>query len=222
MRKLVFLLFVLMVETQASGNAAERKVLVRDDGGTGIKSGVFLNSVSIDNKQGSTDEHGEFELRRSCGDQDKIVADPDDPFYHVGDADCSKGSDPITIKVTRMEFAENLISNAQYFASSGKPAKAAFILTEYAERIEASDPQKAERAREKSLQLFGQYLKIGGRPTSTFDPEQGKNVMSPELEKALKKWQTQSGVLATGKLDYKTLSKAARADIYPYLVERKE
>lgn len=218
MKSAAFLLFIVMIIQADEATAAERRIWVRDDAGAGIKSVVFINSADPANRQGSTDEHGDFALQKEC---ELVVADPDDPFYTSGDAKCATDSDPIKVRVTRMEFAENLIWNAQRLESSGDSAKAALVFAEYADRMNATDPQRAYNARQKSLQLFGQFLGVSpNEPAFAFDPVQGKNVMSPEMASALQRYQARTGIKVTGVLDYKTLSTAAGEDIYPFLIER--
>lgn len=122
---------------------------------------------------------------------------------------------PWEVEETR-KIVENLVVNAEVAVKKQDYGLAALLYTETAQRFTDIDEIGAARNAEKeSYSLVGRAL--GVKPATTYDPVQGKWVMSKELRRALKEYQAIQNLPVSGQLDYRTLRRLAGGNVGQYL-----
>ena len=195
--------------------SAELKVVkVKDDLGTAVQSKIFVVESGDEKEKGETDPEGVMNLSDGCGSGVPVVAKPKDPNYYAGRSTCTDKPE-VQVRVTRASFLANLKDNALYFERSGDFARAALLFSDVAARqAEAGFDNSEARAKVFSNMMLHFKLKP---EVPTFD---GQHVMGDRLQGKILVFQKKERLPVTGRLDYDTLSAAAKADVSDFLFER--
>ncbi|MCP3940317.1 MAG: peptidoglycan-binding protein [Desulfobacteraceae bacterium] len=161
-----------------------------------------LEYVSYTNKDGYT------QVEFQCDKLDKVIFIPKSDYYSKT-FNC-----PIKKKeifLSSITYQRNLIANAEHNFSIGDYGSSAFAFSEAAARLRKHDKNASMAAAVKAYKATG---KVFGVETSVvFDPLQAKQVISPELGKAIKKYQQEIGLEVTGELDFRTLKSVSKTEL---------
>lgn len=189
---------------------AEQKFEVKDDGNNGISSKIYFKDTM--NHKGDTDSDGVFLYEHTCNLGELVIAEPKSQLYQSGVAVCSKSNDTVALKVTWKPLYANLIRKRDHFISVGDYATAALTSNEIAARtVDISD---ANREKVVTLESLAKHLELSESFTAVaYDPQQKREVATPQFVDAIKEFQVSKGLNASGVVDYETLSTAAGRDI---------
>jgi len=218
---ILFTLFSLSptsVSSQETVYRGYKEIQVVDDHEDGIESELF--QLDCENKLiriGRTDEKGYEKVFVFCRQGDRIRAKPMSANFLLKAEECNEKNFQ-KIKCTKIEIYQIMAANAAHFEEKGDLPEASMLYSDLAARGKDSQPDSASEASVKALKLFGEYLSV--KKPVVFDPAQNKMVMSKEMKGSIKKFQKDMSIKVTGNLDYKTLSKAANADIGAYMFQK--
>ena len=211
-----FYLISFMILTFTSlASAATVHVQVLDDHGAGVKCKLFLiNGGGKKVPLGETDEMGRV-MVKSNGKKGRLLKIVPSEGNHYPTLRRFPRDGTVFAMVTKKSLFENLKGNAAYLEKKGVYGDAAMIYNEMMMRARGFDSEYAEQLRQKVIDVFGQFLKV--EKNMVFDPLQDKKVISPVFKKKIQDYQKGNGIVVTGRIDYGTLSRAARQPVSRYL-----
>ena len=225
MRQGLVVVFVIVLAcplpSQAEGPSAI-EIRVVDDSSRGVKSKIYL--IEPDSKEmflDDTDPDGLAKPTRVCTSGQRLKAKPANRRYFDSSPEPCSGKNKLQLKVSSRVVVENLQRHAVEFEKLGNGAKAAFLYNELAVRVAGTDSERAAQADKKVYVLTGKALDTK-TPAVVFDEFQDKFVMSEGLAVAVRDFQKENGLKATGRLDHPTLKTLSKERINDYIVaERK-
>lgn len=216
-----YLLQVFVFGNLSFDSIAEQSVFVHDDFGIGIKSKISVLLGNENVAKGITNDKGLLVFNVPCEQGKQINAIPVSPLYYEEIVDCRPEQSQMLLTVTRKAYASNLEWNASYFQNSGEPGNAALTWSDLAVRLQKVDPSKASIARLKAYTSFAKAIDTPSEIEITgFDKKQNVTVLTPEFVDYLKKYQQNSGLPVTGKIDHATLSTKSNISIWQALYKR--
>jgi len=183
----------------------------------GVESDIELvDTQSTSKRVGPTDENGYFTLV-SCIAGNRLRAIPKSQQYFAKAVECPPNGGIVFLQ--RILYFATLKTNAVTLEKLKKNGDAALGWSEISQRAPAEDKDAIKEAESKAYEQFGIAIGHTG-VTTTFDPLQGKTVVTQEFRDAIKSYQKRSGIPVTGMLDYKTLSATAESPIGTYMFQR--
>lgn len=197
------------------GYASSLHLQILDDHGNGMECNLFLlDERGQESAIGKTDEQGRTILENGFkrGEILKVVPVQDTHFPTLRRFPM-EGS--VWVLITEKALFEHLKANAQFMENQGNYGEAALIYNEMMMRARGFDAASAEVFRLKVLEMFGKLLGI--QEPFAVDPVQSRKVITPEFKKAIQKYQRDKGLGGSGRIDYGTLSAAARRPVSHYL-----
>jgi hypothetical protein len=204
------ILFMVILTLSPLRVHSEQIFEVKDDLDNGVSSRIYFENVS--NHIGDTDQTGTFVYEENCKANVMVIAKPKSPLYESGKRLCSSASNKLLVKVTWKPVYTNLSKNRELFIERGEFGAAALASNEIAAR--SIDITSANDEGILTIELFAKHLKLPETAMAvSYDPLQNKKVATPEMVEAIKTFQTNHGLPASGLIDYKTLSTAADREV---------
>jgi hypothetical protein len=111
---------------------------------------------------------------------------------------------------------ENLGANAEVAVARGDRALAVLLYGEMTQRFwRLGRIREGRDAEQRSYELAADVLRVD--EGTTYDPVQGKHVMTKGLVNAIREYQENQGLRVTGRLDYPTLQQLSGKNVSPYM-----
>jgi len=186
------------------------RVSVRDDKNQPVISEIWQFLPIYPEKGipvGETNKQGELELSLVCPQGTRIEARPHSLEYTYSKKAFCKTS--LKLKVDSIKVSKQLQKNLDMALLSKNYAVATLIANELASfKNRTKSDISGQNAEMLAIVYAGLAFGVvdGG---ITFDPAQGKAVMTSKLQEKIRKYQRQIGIKETGRLDYKTVSTLA-------------
>ncbi len=201
--KAVVLLFTALNSFMCFSEEGTRtRVVDRDRPHIGVESKIKVINVKGQQELVSkTDRQGYVKVDYVCQELEVAVFLPKDDSYYSERVECPININPI--KLTSIVYSKNLLVNANKKISENNFGAAALALNEAAARYKKSDAIKANEIEKRAFNATGFLLKV--ESSARYDPIQDKFVMSQELKEAVTKYQNETGLMISGKLNYLTL-----------------
>jgi len=188
------------------------RVVEHDNPNNGIECKICI--LDLNEKErivDSTDEDGNFDGVLSCKRGEKIKINPVSTLYYPFFLKCPIKKNANIVRVTKVYYVANLENNALWLESHEKFGDAALVYNEIFARVKNFNPEKANVARLKVIDLTAKQLNY--KTATNYDYIQKKTVASKEFVSFIKEHQILNKVKSTGKLDYNTLRSISHKDI---------
>jgi len=214
--KYILLLVFLIPATLCQAQTI--RVLDKDSAEKGViceikveKTDGKLETVSF------TDTNGWVMQEIKCSSPEKVIFIPRGDYYKTKKR-CPVSEQKIFVSSTK--YGKNLLHNAGRSFKSGDFGTAALAYSEAATRVRADDEQLSIQAEEQAYLAAGKAF--GVEKPVTFDQQQGKNVMSPELRTILTIYKTENDMTPSGHLDFETLSSLTDKKVRELMIKMPE
>jgi len=205
---IIYMLITIFFVTTAF---AEQNLRVMDKD---VKNKGIECEIKIKRKNGKveyvsyTNKDGYTQVKFQCDKLDKVIFIPKSDYYSKT-FNC-----PIMKKeifLSSMTYQRNLISHAELNFSKGDYGSSALAFSDAAARLKEYDKNASITAGVKAYKAIGEVL--GVKESVVYDPLQNRQVLSPELGKAIKKFQQKKGLEVTGNLDFGTLRSVSKTEL---------
>jgi hypothetical protein len=228
------MLLALAIAAAAVG-IAERPVLVVDLGGTAVSCTLYRVTAKDERIRLGADKMGAFELEGECAIGEVLRAEPDNiAAYYWNKLECPVQKFPARIVLTHRGLTPSLLSQAKNAEDRTDYGTAALLYNEYRVRaatiettIKPEDRQGVALPDVEESKVYESFFKaIDGSSMSDHiaaadwmvsDPQQARKVLSSSAVEKVREYQRDRGIPVTGQIDYRTLSSAAKKDIWMYL-----